>query len=75
MVPVEQITALRLAKWSQRLNDNHATPFALFGMGHDHAQGTLVVCVPDEPEITMQLLCVLLRSTLQTIEGQIAEGN
>jgi hypothetical protein len=63
-VPVEMITRERLGRWASQLDRNHATPLALFGVGHDQAKGALVICTVDEKEMDTVTLRRLLRAAL-----------
>lgn len=52
---IVSITRERLDRWAERLAGEHATPAVLVGVGHDHREGNLVLCVtedgPSEAEI------------------------
>jgi hypothetical protein len=67
-VPVEQITEQRLAQWSKRLSESHATPIMLVGMGHDHVSGRVVICTLDEKEMTNHALAAILRHAIKELE-------
>lgn len=70
-VPVEAITRDRLAKWTKRLDQEHATPFALVGIGHDHKSGQLVLCVCEDtplPEIRDLLQRVVFELSMPDAE-------
>lgn len=42
-VPTEKITRERLRSWSNRLDQEHATPALLLGIGHDEKAGTIAI--------------------------------
>src|SRR5436309_5857950 len=42
----------RLARWTEKLVGEHATPVVLVGVGHDARKGMLVICAVDEPSVT-----------------------
>lgn len=67
MVPVETITAERLARWSKRLSESHATPLLLLAVGHDHVSGQLVICTLEEPEISNSAIRGYLEATLRAL--------
>jgi hypothetical protein len=60
----DEITAQRLAGWAKKLAEDNATPLVLVGIGHEHARGKVVLCIPEngpsEKEIA-QLLRNLAR--------------
>ena len=68
-VPTEAITAHRLERWAAKLSKEHATPLVLVAVGHDHAQGKLVIVTLEEPELDVGVLAVILRSALRELEG------
>lgn len=47
-VPTESITQERLRSWSRRLAEQHSTPLALIGIGHDSKVGQLVVLTVED---------------------------
>ena len=66
-VHTKAITAERLTCWSKHLEQEHATPIALFAVGHDHASGQLVVCTLDESQMTKDALRGILRAALELL--------
>jgi len=67
-VPTDEITRERLERWSQKLEKEHATPMCLVGVGHDQKSGQLVVCLPDGPQMTNQLVANILRAAARIAE-------
>ncbi len=67
-VPHREITEARLKGWAEKLALHTATPILLVGVGHERNSGDLVICVPDEPEITTALLLAILRKALVELE-------
>jgi hypothetical protein len=67
MVPVEQITKDRLARWAARLSESHATPVMLVAIGHDQVSGQVVICTLDEPEFDNEKLKAFLRYALEEL--------
>jgi hypothetical protein len=63
-VPTETITRNRLEKWAVRLQEMHATPVVLIGIGHDEAAVTTVICTLDEPEMSIPMLRAFLLRAL-----------
>jgi hypothetical protein len=66
-VPTDAISAERLDRWRRRLMEQHATPFLLLGIGHDHAAGKIVLCVPEN--VSDAMICATLRKALLELEG------
>jgi len=66
-VPTEPITRERLKRWEKHLNRDHATPLALFAVGHDHNSGKLVICTVEDQEIDTVTLCALLRAAIRQL--------
>ncbi len=67
MVPVEEITEERLARWKVKMKDAHATPLMLIGVGHDHKRGEFVICTLDEPELSKEFLRGLLVKAVELL--------
>lgn len=67
-VPVEKINTDRLALWAQHLNESHATPLLLIGIGHDHTSGQLVLCTLNEDEITPAVLTAFLVEAIRELQ-------
>lgn len=44
---VREICNERLTRWRDHLVSKHATPMVLIGVGHDEAEGSVVMCLPD----------------------------
>lgn len=59
----------RLAGWARTLAAQHATAVLVVGVGHDHASGSLHLCIPDGDEVTPQVVKGLLVWALRHIEG------
>ncbi len=51
----------RLPRWIYGLAQDHATPIAVVGIGHDAQAGTITVYAPDEPEMTNQVVAAFCR--------------
>ena len=45
---INKINVERLNKWKSRLNDEHATPVVMVGVGHDHKNGRIVLCTTED---------------------------
>ena len=45
---VKQICSDRLQRWIFKLLTEHSTPVCLIGIGHDHKQGQVTVCIPED---------------------------
>lgn len=67
-VPVRNIVIDRLARWSQKLIESHATPLLVVGIGHDHALGNVVVLTIEDPSITSAVVAGYLRNVIQELE-------
>lgn len=48
MVNTKKITHERLGSWEKRLTESHATPILLVGVGHDHVNGQINICVTED---------------------------
>jgi len=68
MMPVEQITAERLLRWSKRLSQAHATPILLVAVGHDEVSGQIVLCTLDEEELTNSKLRAFLEYAIKELK-------
>lgn len=67
MVQLGEITRSRLARWTDKLDLENATPVMLLGVGHDHKSGQLVICVPDEPQFNNALVRDFLLAALRLL--------
>jgi hypothetical protein len=67
-VPTETIIAERLARWSKRLREAHATPALLIAVSHDDTSGQLIVCTVEN--FSDAEICRLLRYALRELEPQ-----
>jgi hypothetical protein len=47
-VNVKKITHERLGRWEKKMVLSHATPALLIGVGHDHVNGQIVICVTED---------------------------
>lgn len=45
---IKEICTKRLGRWQKKLEEKHATPVLLMGVGHDHNSGKLVVCCNED---------------------------
>jgi len=45
---IDSISKQRLYSWKEKLNAEHATPVLLLGVGHDHNNGKIVICVTED---------------------------
>ena len=71
---IRAVCAERLAgRWTERMLQTHATPVCLIGVGHDHAQGQIVIATMEDPEVTDQMIAAFLRwAAVQLDPGQEA---
>lgn len=67
------IIAERLAKWGEKLRDNHATPVALIGFELDAKEGQLVLCYPRGDSIDKLALAGLLIWAAAQLDPMLGE--
>ena len=53
---INKINVERLTGWKNKLNDQHATPVLLMGIGHDQNEGQMSICVTEDMDDTHILL-------------------
>jgi len=69
---VKAICDERLGRWTDRLVGEHSTPVLLVGVGHDHKNGSLVLCtLEDMSDIELLLF---LRGAVHKLGAQIIRG-
>lgn len=68
-VPTNAITRDRLAEWAIKLNEQHATPVLLIGVGHDYASGELVMCTMEQIHDADVILMV--KGALKALEARL----
>jgi len=64
---IDSISKQRLYSWRQRLNESHATPILLLGVGHDHKNGQIVICVTEDRSDSEIIL--FLEKALKELKG------
>ena len=64
---IDSINRERLFAWRGRLNESHATPVVLLGVGHDHNNGQIVVCVTHD--MTDKAIILFLKKALKEMEA------
>lgn len=70
---IAQINTDRLAGWHATLVDKHATPALVLGVGHDHASGTLHLCMTEDTPI--ETIRGFLLAAIRAIDhGDYTEG-
>jgi len=57
----------RFLGWTKKLIAEHATPVLLLGVGHDAAEGKIVVLVVDDPLIGQAEIAAMLRYALRQL--------
>lgn len=57
---IRKICRERLGKWTERMVEEHATPFILLGIGHDHKIGKRVICTVENEEMTTDRIIALI---------------
>jgi hypothetical protein len=67
MVNTKKITHERLGIWEKRMEESHATPVLLVGVGHDHVCGRLTLCTTTDR--TNEEIIVLLTETIRQLRG------
>jgi len=53
---VLNINRERLAGWAKTLTAQHSTAVVVIGVGHDHASGSLHICIPDGDQVTPEFV-------------------
>ena len=48
---IKAIILQRLGSWAPSLEEEHATPILLVGVGHDHKLGQVVLCTTEDMSI------------------------
>lgn len=70
---INKINVERLTRWKDRLNEQHATPVILLGVGHDHKVGQCVILATEER--TDAEILLFLREAVRLAEQQFAKNN
>lgn len=65
---IREITKERLHRWTERLVEQHSTPFVLVGVGHDHNIGQVVVLTCEEA--TDEQIIATLRGAADLLDGR-----
>lgn len=69
---IHKINVERLGRWKNKLVDNHATPVMLLGVGHDHKEGELQICITEER--TDQQIYLLLKEACRMMEVSLTKN-
>jgi hypothetical protein len=67
MVNTKKITHERLGSWEKKFEGSHATPILLIGVGHDHVNGQVVICVTED--LTDKQIILFLENALKQLRG------
>jgi hypothetical protein len=70
---INKINIERLTRWKDRLNNAHATPLLLIGVGHDHKNGQLTICATEER--TDQEILLLMKEAVRMLEADQIKQN
>lgn len=70
---INKINVGRLSRWKDRLNDTHATPVLMIGVGHDHYNGKVILCTTED--LTDSELLLFMQDACRQLEQKIIANN
>ena len=63
----QEIGEERVASWVVKFVEEHATPFVMVGIGHDHKSGNIVLVTVDDDIASRRTVKAILQKAIQLL--------